>query len=100
MVLSARQAMAARSPPNSPMPQMKSVRRDAERGGRDARAPQTATVARFKIKSSISKDVAGEGAGQHPRGRVCSPERFAPGLGGGSGREAEIRIKIRKWDWE
>jgi hypothetical protein len=51
------------------MPQMKSVRRDAERGGRDARAPQTARFRRFRIKCRICKEAAGEGAGRHTRGK-------------------------------
>jgi len=32
------------------------------------------------------KEAAGEGAGRHTRGRVCSPERFPSGpAGGGTG---------------
>jgi hypothetical protein len=50
-------------------------------GGRDARAPRTLAVRRFKMMCVICKEAAGEGADRHTRGRVCSPEGFAPGLG-------------------
>jgi hypothetical protein len=70
------------------MPQLKSVRRDAERGGRDARAPQTTAFRRFHIKYVMWKEVAGEGADHHTRGRACSPESFASAFGEDLGRWA------------
>jgi hypothetical protein len=73
-------SVGAKSSPKAGMPRPKSVRRDAERGGRDARAPQTPAFRRFNVKCMISKDAAGEGAGHHTRGRVCSPEPFAAGF--------------------
>ena len=40
---------------------------------RPARAPQKRTFCRFNMKRIICKDVVGEGADHHTRGRVCSP---------------------------
>jgi hypothetical protein len=51
----------------------KSVRRDAERGGRDDRAPRTAASQRFNRKYIMYKDADGGGAGRNMRGRMCSP---------------------------
>ena len=59
----------APSSPKSARPRLKSVRRDAERGGRDARAPQRPAFRRFKMRSIIYKDVVGEGADHHTRGK-------------------------------
>ena len=59
------------------MPHLKSVRRDAERGGRDDRAPKTPAFRAFNSKGIIDEDVAGEGAGHDMRGRIRSPESFA-----------------------
>ena len=42
-------------------------------------------ILKFYRKRTRFKDVAGEGAGHHTRGRVCSPECFAPSLDGDLG---------------
>ena len=56
---------------DTPEPQrhLKSVRRDAERGGRDARAPQRHAERRCNTKWLRHKDVAGEGADHLTRGK-------------------------------
>ena len=63
--------------PRMKMTGAESVRRDAERGGRDARAPRTGALWRISSTGVICEDVAGEGAGHHTRGRVCSQESLA-----------------------
>jgi hypothetical protein len=45
-------------------------------------------IPKFYRKCMRFKDVAGEGAGHHTRGRVCSPECFAPVLGEDLGLQA------------
>jgi len=63
------------------MARLKSVRRDAERSGRDDRAPRTNPERRSHRKYIGHKDVAGVGADHHTRGRVRSRANYFDTLG-------------------